>query len=99
MFNFRTTLFMAMLMTTVSTVISVQGESLGEFQGQTDIGSTTLPGSAKFDTETEEYTVTGSGTNMWFRRDQCHFLWRKMNGDFILRTRLAFVGVGAAEHR
>jgi TolB protein len=90
---------MAMLMTTVSTVISVQGESLGEFLGQTDIGSATLPGSAKYDTAAQEYTVTGSGTNMWFRRDQCHFLWRKMNGDFILRTRLAFVGVGAAEHR
>ena len=28
---------------------------------------------------------------MWFTSDQCHFLWKKLNGDFILRTRLNFL--------
>jgi hypothetical protein len=36
---------------------------------------------------------------MWFTNDQCHFVWKKMQGDFILRTRVEFIGQGAVEHR
>ena len=36
---------------------------------------------------------------MWFTTDQCHFLWKKMKGDFILRARIEFVGKGAIAHR
>ena len=46
-----------------------------------------------------EYTISGSGTNMWFVSDEFHFVWKKMNGNFILRTRVKFIGKGAVEHR
>ena len=36
---------------------------------------------------------------MWFVSDEFHFVWKKMNGDFILRTRVKFIGKGAVEHR
>lgn len=74
-------------------------QSLGPFEGQTDIASPKLAGSATYDSTTQEYTLTGAGTNMWFGADQFHFVWKKMKGDFILRTRTEFVGKGAIAHR
>ncbi len=71
----------------------------GEFAGQTDIGLPKLAGSASYDVTNQAYTISGAGINMWFTNDQCHFVWNKMNGDFILRTRVEFIGKGAVEHR
>jgi TolB protein len=76
-----------------------QENSPGEFAGQTDIGLPKLAGSASYDAVNQSYTVSGAGINMWFTNDQCHFIWNKMNGDFILRTRAEFIGKGAVEHR
>jgi len=76
-----------------------QGNPLGEFEGQTDIGSPELSGAASYAAANQDYTVSGAGTNMWFTSDQCHFVWKKMKGDFILRTRIEFIGKGAVEHR
>ena len=44
-------------------------------------------------------TMVGSGTNMWLTRDEFQFAWRKLSGDFILRTHAAFPGQGVEEHR
>ena len=76
-----------------------QDTSLWVFEGQTGVGSPALAGSASYDAKNQEYTISGAGTNMWFGRDQFHFLWRRMKGDFILRARLRFVGPGAVAHR
>ena len=74
-------------------------ESFGQFDGQTDIGAPKLAGSATYDSATQEYTLSGAGTNMWFGADEFHFVWKKMKGDFILRTRTEFIGKGAVAHR
>jgi WD40 repeat protein len=74
-------------------------ERLGQFDGQSDVGSPKLAGSASYDSATQEYTLSGAGTNMWFGADQFHFVWKKMKGDFILRTRTEFIGKGAIAHR
>jgi WD40 repeat protein len=74
-------------------------ESLGQFDGQTDIGAPKLAGSAAYDSATQEYTLSGAGTNMWFGTDEFHFVWKKMKGDFILRTHTEFIGKGAIAHR
>ncbi len=76
-----------------------QENPLGEFAGQTDIGSPQLSGAADYATADQSYTIAGAGTNMWFGSDQCHFVWKKFTGDFILRTRMEFVGKGAVAHR
>jgi hypothetical protein len=76
-----------------------RAESLGQFEGQTDIGVPKLAGSATYDSATQEYTLSGAGTNMWFGADEFHFVWKKMKGDFILRTRTEFIGKGAIAHR
>jgi TolB protein len=75
------------------------GESLGQFDGQNAVGAPKLTGSATYDSVTQEYTLSGAGTNMWFGADEFHFVWKKMKGDFILRTRTEFIGKGAIAHR
>ena len=84
-----------------SAVVSAfpQQVSLGQFDGDCDVGSPTLAGSASYDAAAQEYTLTGAGSNMWFGHDQFHFLWKRMKGDFILRARIEFVGKGAVNHR
>lgn len=36
---------------------------------------------------------------MWVGRDEFQFAWKKLKGDFLLRTRTEFAGQGAAQHR
>ena len=40
--------------------------------------------------------LAGSGVNMWSTNDQFQFAWKKMNGDFIVRARVEFVGKAVA---
>ncbi|HEY3853872.1 MAG TPA: biopolymer transporter TolR [Verrucomicrobiae bacterium] len=83
-----------------SALISAVAQTpIGQFDGDSDVGGPTLAGSASYDAAAQDYTLTGAGTNMWFGRDQFHFLWKKMKGDFILRARIEFVGKGAVDHR
>jgi hypothetical protein len=77
----------------------VSAQTLGQFEGESDVGGPKLAGSGSYDSATQEYTLSGAGTNMWFGADQFHFVWKKMKGDFILRTRTEFIGKGAVAHR
>jgi hypothetical protein len=36
---------------------------------------------------------------MWGAKDEFHFVWKRLKGDFVLRTQLEFVGKGAEPHR
>jgi TolB protein len=78
---------------------AAQDGSCGQFDDHGDIGNPKLAGSASYDAGNQEYTLTAAGTNMWFGRDQFHFAWKKLKGDFILRTRFAFEGKGVDAHR
>jgi len=71
----------------------------GIFDAHADIGEISLPGSVKYDYESQSYTVEGSGANMWFNKDAFFFVWKRMHGDFILRARAAFLGDGTDPHR
>src|SRR5215210_2885524 len=75
-----------------------QEKPLGQFDGKTDIGKVNKPGSATYDAEKQEYTIAGSGNNMWFDQDEFHFVWRRLKGNFILRTRAQFISKGVEEH-
>ncbi len=57
---------------------------IGVFQGQADVGAALVPGSASFDPNTKQYTVTSAGYNIWYSRDEFRFLWKKMSGDVSL---------------
>jgi Tol biopolymer transport system component len=72
---------------------------IGIFDEQTDIGRTSAVGSASYDPQRQTYLIAGAGRNMWNDRDELHFVWKRMTGNFILSTRARFVGKGVEEHR
>jgi hypothetical protein len=64
--------------------------TIGIFDGQSDIGSAVIPGSASFDAATGQYTINSAGYNVWYNRDEFRFLWKKMSGDVSLAADVAF---------
>ncbi len=72
--------------------------SLGQFEAQTDVGST-LPGSTVFVPARGLYVITGGGENMWGGTDAFHYAWRRASGDFILTANVQLVGTGESPHR
>ncbi len=63
---------------------------MGLFQGQSDIGSAVVPGSASYDAVTKQYTINSAGYNVWYSRDEFRYLWKKMSGDVSLAADAIF---------
>jgi len=82
-----------------NTIAFSQQAMLGSFTEQTDVGKPLRLGRATYDPDKQEYTIEGSGTNMWANRDEFHFVWRRLKGNFILTTNAAFAGKGVEAHR
>lgn len=76
-----------------------QNTSLGIFEDHCDIGNVKNNGSVIYNPDNQEYIIEGSGSNMWFDQDEFHFLWKLMNGDFLLTAKIEFVGSGVELHR
>jgi TolB protein len=73
--------------------------SLGVFDDQTDVGVIKINGYAHYDPILQQYEIAGSGNNVWANNDGFHFVWKRLKGDFILRTNASFIGKGAVIHR
>jgi TolB protein len=82
-----------------STLLFSQSASIGSFSGFTHVGNPEKKGNVHFNRINEEYTLEGASGNMWFDKDDFHFLWRKLKGDFILHARVEFTGKGTEPHR
>jgi TolB protein len=76
-----------------------QSAALGLFDGHEDVGAPAIAGSATYDPATKEYAVAAAGVNMWGTRDEFHFVWKQMTGDFSLEARVELVGKGVNAHR
>src|SRR5215475_382888 len=63
---------------------------IGIFEGQSDIGSAVIPGSASYDAATKQYTINSAGYNVWYTRDEFRFLWTKLSGDISLAADITF---------
>ena len=74
-------------------------EPIGIFKFNRDIGSPKLVGSASYDNENQIYTIKGAGYNIWGQRDEHHYLYNKLNGDFILTANFEFVGTNEAHRK
>ncbi|WP_246000499.1 TolB family protein [Pontibacter diazotrophicus] len=97
--TWSTILFCVGLLVILSFPAFSQQQQIGVFEGSTDIGQVRKPGSATYNPKTQHYEVAGSGYNIWFEKDEFHYLWKRMSGDFILYTRAKFVGEGVDPHR
>ena len=92
-------LLFATCLLAVSSFAQTRPATLGLFTGSTDIGASPLKGSADFDPTTGQYKITGSGTDIWGRADQFHFLWREISGDFAVTATAEFLTEGIAHRK
>src|SRR5580698_4260581 len=63
---------------------------IGIFEGQSDIGSALVLGSASYDAASGQYTINSAGYNVWYTRDEFRYLWKKMSGDVSLAADITF---------
>jgi hypothetical protein len=63
---------------------------IGIFDGQSDIGSAIVPGSASYDPASNQYTIHSAGYNIWYTRDEFRYLWKKISGDVSLAAGVSF---------
>jgi TolB protein len=75
------------------------GTPVGQFADSADIGAPAIPGSTTYDASIQTYRMSGAGSNIWGTADQFQYASNKMKGDFIVRARVAFVGLGTDPHR
>ncbi len=71
----------------------------GIFENATDVGSVLHPGKTGFDSARQSYQLSGSGVNVWFKKDEFHYAYQPVRGDVILQCRGKFLGQGVDPHR
>lgn len=85
---------MSFLLAGMLTASSASAQSLGLFEGNSDVGAVAISGGVDYDPETQEFVVRGSGATAGFESDAFHVVWRRLSGDFILRADAKFAGEG-----
>ena len=74
-------------------------DSVGQFAQHADVGAPAIAGSTAYDAGTQHYRISAAGTNLWADADEFQFAWNKIRGDFIVRARVEFIGMGTDAHR
>src|SRR5258708_24520287 len=69
------------------------------FDNEADIGKPKLTGNSQFDPAKQIYHLKGAGYNIWFHRDEFHYSYTKISGDFILTANFSLEGKGVDPHR
>lgn len=80
-------------------IAAQQSATVGVFEGSGDVGTVVHAGTAAFATGSGKYTLTGSGDNMWFGKDEFQFVWKKMSGSVSIAADISFPAEGKNEHR
>ena len=80
-------------------VVLAQPAPLGLFDAQFDVGHPKIAGSGKYDPVTHSYDIKGSGYNVWFGRDEFHYMYKKIKGDFTATANFDFLGATGNAHR
>ncbi|HJZ39634.1 MAG TPA: hypothetical protein VJ203_04655 [Bacteroidales bacterium] len=88
-----------MLASVVLTSAVAGNNPVGVFDDHADVGSPKQAGSVVYDAQNQTYLLKGAGYNIWFERDEFHYAYKKIKGDFILTANFAFVGKGVDPHR
>ena len=79
--------------------VMAQNQATGIFEGNIDIGNPKKAGFSVYNSTDQSYSLKGSGYNIWFARDEFHYLYNKLKGDFILTANFGFAGDGTEPHR
>ena len=93
-------LYYVLLSYMICAIYAVKAQNqIGIFDNNSDIGICRLEGFSEYSEENQTYKIGGSGTNMWFGKDDFQYLWTTIQGDFILRAEVKFLGKGVDPHR
>ena len=76
-----------------------QESLIGIFGSSADVGNPKNRGISSYNITDQSYTIKGSGYNIWFDRDEFHYLYKNIKGDFILTANFKFEGKGVELHR
>jgi TolB protein len=76
-----------------------QTGKFGSFTNSDDVGAPALKGAAEFDAATGQYKITGSGTDIWAKADQFHYVWREMSGNFAVTATAKFLTEGIGHRK
>lgn len=76
-----------------------QSAEVGLFKQHADIGKPKMEGASRYDSVTQSYYIKGGGENIWFNRDEFHYLYNKIKGDFLLTANFEFIGQKGNAHR
>src|SRR4051812_49769146 len=89
------------LLTMIHVAVNAQQDKpVGIFTGNTDVGGAGVKkGSATYIPEMEQYVISGAGYNVWGDHDEFRYVYKQMNGDFILYARAEFLGNWVDYHR
>src|SRR5579859_7005997 len=97
-FSLLVSLFCSMVSPLIAAAQNTTG-NLGVFEGEGDVGVLTQPSKLVYDPAQQSYTITASGENVWFDKDNFHFVWSKVSGDGYFEADVRFLGNGANPHR
>lgn len=80
----------------LATSTFAQTGRFGSFTNSGDVGDPPLKGNAEFEASAGEYKITGSGSDIWGKTDQFHYVWREMSGNFAVTATAKFLtdGIG-----
>jgi Tol biopolymer transport system component len=78
---------------------AVAQSPVGVFENSTDIGNPKMSGSSEYNAQDQSYSIKGGGYNIWFGRDEFHYDYSQITGDFILTANFSFQGTGVDPHR
>jgi len=62
--------------------------SFNPFPFSKDIGSPQIEGKTQFDNTNQQFILDAGGYNIWFERDEFHFTYDTISGDFMKGTLL-----------
>jgi TolB protein len=79
--------------------VYAQSDTLGIFTQHQDIGHPKNAGDAQYDKVTHTYSLSGSGYNIWFKRDEFQYLYKVVKGDFTATANFEFKGEKGNAHR
>ncbi|HEY6123100.1 MAG TPA: hypothetical protein VIV63_00500, partial [Steroidobacteraceae bacterium] len=95
----RAGMWLAVLAWPVFVVASPNGGPVGDFEAHTDVGSPKIAGYSTWNAASQVYTLSAGGVNIWAKRDEFQFAYRRMKGDFIVQAQVEFQGKGVDPHR
>ena len=72
---------------------------IGQFESHGDVGKVMQAGSASFDAQTKQYSISASGENMWANSDAFHFVWKKASGDVAISAEIGFPTATGNPHK